>query len=56
MNKMNKKQYTEWCYSQMKKYGVRMPETYSADELEYLNPGIPRDFIDNHVKERDNNV
>jgi hypothetical protein len=39
----------------MKKYGIPMPETYSADELEYLNPGIPRDFIDNHVKNRDNN-
>jgi hypothetical protein len=48
---VNKKQYTEWAYSQMKKYGIPMPKTYSAEEIK---KDIPSGFINNHVRERDN--
>ena len=33
----NKKEMTEWAYYQFKKYGIRMPETYTADELKQLD-------------------
>jgi hypothetical protein len=51
---VNKKQYTEWAYSQMKKYGIPMPKTYSAEEIKKYCPDIPSKFINNHVRERDN--
>lgn len=52
--RVNRKQYTEWCYLQMKKYGIPMPETYSAEEIKKYCPDIPAGFINNHVRERDN--
>ena len=44
----------DWALDQFDKFGVRRPETYSAEELKYLNPSVPADFIDQHVKARDN--
>jgi len=32
---------------------MRDPNSYSADELKYLNPNIPHWFIDDHVAVRD---
>ena len=51
----NKKEFEEWAYSQMDKYGVPRPETYTEDELVYLNPAVPASFIKEHVKKRDTN-
>ena len=48
----NKKELTEWALNQFKKYGIRQPDTYTAAELKYLNPGVPADFIDQHVAKR----
>ena len=55
MEKMfkTKKEFADWAYEQFDKYGVRKPETYTAEELKYLNPVVPTDFIDEHVKARD---
>ena len=55
MEKMfkTKKEFADWAYEQFDKYGVRKPETYTAEELKYLSPDIPTDFIDEHVKARD---
>ena len=30
---MTKKEYTEWAMSQMDKYGIRHPDTYSEREI-----------------------
>ena len=51
-NSKNKKEITEWALDQFTKYGVKQPDTYTADELKYLNPGVPTDFIDRHVAKR----
>lgn len=51
-NFKNKKELTNWAYEQFDKYNIPKPETYSADELKYLNPGIPEQFIDEHVAKR----
>lgn len=32
---------------------MKDPKTYTADELKYLNPAIPADFIDDYVDVRD---
>lgn len=48
----NKQDMTEWAYYQFKKYGIRMPETYTADELKQYCPDVPADFIDAHVAKR----
>ena len=49
----SKKEITDWAYEQFDTYGVRKPETYTAEELKYLNPAVSTDFIDEHVKARD---
>ena len=48
---MNKEELTEWALDQLTKYGIRQPDTYTADELKYLNPGVPADFINQHRSE-----
>ena len=53
MKNKTKQEFTDWAYEQFDKYGVREPETYTAEELKYLSPDIPTDFIDEHVKARD---
>jgi len=45
--------YAEWGLNQMKKFGVPLPETYSVEELIYLSPAVPTDFIREHVEKRD---
>ena len=50
----NKKDLTVWAYEQFDKYNVRKPEAYSEQELIDLNPGVPVNFIKQHVKNRDN--
>lgn len=45
---------TEWAYDQFNKFDIQKPEEYSAEQLKYLNPEIPKDFIDNHVARRRN--
>jgi hypothetical protein len=32
---------------------IKDPNSYTAEELKYLNPRIPPDFIDDHVAVRD---
>jgi hypothetical protein len=32
---------------------MRDPKSYTADELKYLCPNVPADFIDDHVAVRD---
>ena len=53
MRNKTKQEFTDWAYEQFDKYGVREPETYTAEELKYLNPAVSTDFIDEHVKARD---
>ena len=48
-NSKSKEELTEWALNQFTKYGVKQPDTYTAEELKYLNPGVPVDFIDRHV-------
>lgn len=49
----NRAEFEAWAYEQFDKYGIRQPNTYSQEELIELNPGVPVDFIRNHVKKRD---
>lgn len=46
------KPVTDWAYEQFDKHGIRRPESYTAEELKYLNPEVPPDFIDEHVRKR----
>jgi len=46
----NKEDLTEWAYDQFNKFGVKLPETYSEQELIDLNPGVPVYFIKSHIK------
>jgi hypothetical protein len=41
---MTKEDVTKWALDQMNKYGIRHPDTYTEQEL---------NFIKQHVKERD---
>lgn len=50
---MTKKDYTEWALSQMDKYGIRHPDTYSEKELKRLNPNVPHMSTKKHVEQRD---
>ena len=52
MKSKSKKEITDWAYEQFDIYGVRKPETYTAEELKHLTPDIPSDFIDEHVRKR----
>lgn len=49
----NKTDFEAWAYEQFTKYGIRQPDTYTEQELIDLNPGVPVNFIKQHVKERD---
>lgn len=49
----NKAEFETWAYDQFIKYGIRQPDTYSEQELINLNPAVPVDFINQHVKNRD---
>ena len=53
MGKLTVKQMMDMQEHFIKAGIMRDPKSYSAEELKYLNPGIPRDFIDDHVAVRD---
>jgi hypothetical protein len=53
MGKVTRKQIEALQNDFIKAGIMRDPNSYSAEELKYLNPGIPRDFIDDHVAVRD---
>ena len=48
-----KEEIKVWAYEQFKKYGIRMPESYSAKEIKEYCPEIPASFVDQHVAKRD---
>ena len=48
----NKQEMAEWAYYQYKKYGIRMPESYSADEIKQHCPEVPSDFTEHYVAKR----
>ena len=50
---MTKQEYTEWAMSQMDKYGIRHPDTYSEREIKEYCPDVPHTFIGKHVRQRD---
>tara|TARA_B110000240_G_scaffold189654_1_gene229896 strand:+ start:1104 stop:1277 length:174 start_codon:yes stop_codon:yes gene_type:complete len=45
----NKDEVADWALNQMNKYGIRHPDTYTADEIADACPEIPRQFINQHV-------
>jgi hypothetical protein len=49
----NRAEFEEWAFDQFRRYGIRQPDTYSKQELVDLNPGVPTDFIRQHVQKRD---
>lgn len=50
---MNKKDFEDWAFAQLRKHNVRLPDTYTEQELIDLNPSVPVNFIKQHVKNRD---
>lgn len=50
---MTKQEYTEWALSQMDKYGIRHPDTYSEREIKQTCPNVSHNFIQKHVRQRD---
>ena len=50
----NRKEYTEWALDLLDKYGVKDPDTYTADELKHYNPNIPESFIDDYTGRTNN--
>jgi|TARA_B110000858_G_scaffold24598_1_gene25069 hypothetical protein len=48
-----KEDITTWAVSQINKYGIRHPDTYSATEIVYVCPEIPMHVIADHVQVRD---
>ena len=50
---MNRQEYTEWAMSQINKYGIKHPDTYTEKELKEYCPEVPHGFIKKHVKKRD---
>jgi hypothetical protein len=49
----NRAEFEEWAFEQFSKYGIRQPDTYGQEELVELNPGVPVEFIHNHINERE---
>lgn len=49
---MNKKDFEDWAFAQLRKHSVRHPDTYTEQELTDLNPSVPVEFIKQHVKDR----
>ena len=50
---MDKKSYQDWALDQLKKYGIKQPDTYTAKEIKHYCPEIPEWFVDQHVAKRD---
>ena len=53
MGKVTRKQIEDLQNDFIKAGIMRDPKTYTANELKYLNPSIPHDFIDDYVDVRD---
>lgn len=53
MSRITRKQIGELQEAFVKAGIMRDPMSYSAQELKDLNPGVPRDFIDDYVNVRD---
>jgi hypothetical protein len=49
----NKDEVADWALDQLNKYGIRHPDTYTADEIADACPEIPRQVINRHVTQRD---
>ncbi len=43
----------DFFYEKFKEHGVRLPETYTEQELIDLNPGVPVWFTKQHMKLKD---
>ncbi len=51
---MNRKKIAQEMIDQyITPYGIRHPDTYTADEIAEHCPEIPREVIDAHVEKRD---
>lgn len=48
----NKQEMAEWAYYQMNKYGIPLPETYTADEIQEYCPEVPAEFTRARVAKR----
>jgi hypothetical protein len=53
MKNLTKDELADVFYEQFKKHGVRLPETYTEQELVDLNPEVPVYFIKQHMKLKD---
>ena len=51
----DKDEIADIFYEQFKKHGVRLPETYTEQELIDLNPGVPVWFTKQHMKLKNKN-
>jgi len=49
MSFKSREEQTKWALDLLDKYGVKQPDTYTADELKHYNPTIPESFIDDYV-------
>ena len=49
----HKDEIADIFYEQFKKHGVKLPETYTEQELIDLNPGVPVWFTKQHMKLKD---
>ncbi len=50
---MTKEALTNFWLNELEKHGVPSPDSYTAEELEFYCPEIPKDFIRKHVERRD---
>jgi len=49
MSFKSRQEQTKWALDLLDKYGVKQPDTYTADELKHYNLEIPESFIDDYV-------
>ena len=50
----SREEYTEWALDLLDKYGVKDPDTYTADKLKHYNPNISKSFIDDYTGSTNN--
>lgn len=48
----SKQGFEQWAYDRFEEFGIPHPDTYTEEELIHYNPGVPVDFIRQHVKNR----
>lgn len=54
MSFKSREEQTKWALDLLDKYGVKQPDTYTADELKHYNPNIPESFIDDYTGNANN--